>query len=154
MAAKPLVGKCLCGACCLEVDVSEPVVFSSYCHCTICQRRYSSPLAHLIAFKPDMVKIVAGEDKLVGYNTSDYMVRYSCSVCSSNVYNQSLLEDYPFRDIPHTILETEDAERRKAFLNDPRFKPTGHIFYPSRVLDVKDGLTKFKMFPDGETVEE
>jgi hypothetical protein len=74
------------------------------------------------------------------------MTRFFCTLCSTPVYNESHLEDYPFKDIPAGVLDRNEAEVI-AGLAKEAYQPQCHMFYGSRQLDVKDTLPKWTGFP-------
>jgi hypothetical protein len=62
MTDYPLTGGCNCGA--VRFEVTEPLVFAAYCHCTRCQRRTGTGAAASGVTSPGSFNIVSGRDKL------------------------------------------------------------------------------------------
>jgi hypothetical protein len=84
----PLTGGCNCGA--VRYEVTEPLAFASYCHCTRCQRRSgaaASPNAHPA---PGSFRIVAGEDRLRAWRPDGGSEKWFCGDCGSSVYARNL----------------------------------------------------------------
>lgn len=143
---------CYCGACKVEAK-PETVFFTAYCHCTICQRVCGAPFTWGIGLPTDNVKVTKGEENIKSIESSPKCFRNFCSKCSSLMYTESTSEEFPFRDISAALVERDDKDAREAFLKDPRFKPNCHMFYPSRVIDIKDGIPKFATYPNvGEPI--
>ena len=131
-----LQGSCYCGKCKILID--GPVLFSSVCHCTICQRISGGRSVHYLGFPNEGLKVEAPDGQLNGFKTSDAMTRYTCATCHGPVYNQSHIEGYPFRDVPSGVLE-RDADGKLLHLENAATKVKVHIFYPTRTEDAHDG---------------
>ena len=83
MAELPLTGGCNCGA--VRFEVTEPLVYSYYCHCTRCQRRSGAGAAPGAIPPPGSFAIVAGEDALGSWNAGDGWDKLFCRNCGSHV---------------------------------------------------------------------
>src|ERR687888_233978 len=62
MPELPLTGGCLCGA--VRYEITEPLVFAGYCHCTRCQRRTGTAAAGSARIVPGSLRILPREDVL------------------------------------------------------------------------------------------
>jgi hypothetical protein len=91
------------------------------------------------------VRVVAGAERLGLFKKTEASHRQFCTRCGSPV-----LIDHPaigMVDVPAGAIAGFD------------FRPTLHVHYGERVLQVRDGLPKFKDFPkdfggSGETLAE
>jgi len=133
-----LEATCLCGACQLRGE--GPILFSSVCHCSMCQRWTGAPFTHYVGFPSGKLRCVQGEDKLSEYKSSPTLSRYACSACGTRLMNES--HDKGYRDMPAGVLE-RDAEGRILGVGRA-LAPRLHIFYGSRQADVQDELPKLK----------
>lgn len=129
---------CFCGA--VRYEVSADPVDAKICHCLSCQKLHGAPMQWAAIFNKRDVRITAGLDRLVFY-CSEWdrperilPCKVSCGRCGT------LIAD----------------EGRKMWLAFPSlfdfgfpakvpgsFKPTCHIFYGTRVIDIHDGLPKW-----------
>lgn len=144
-------GSCYCGACQFICE-GEPF-FRVICHCLICTRISGGIALALVGFADERLKIVQGSDHLRGFKSSERMERFHCNICSSNVYNQSLLTDHLFRDTP---LVNFRRNERGQILNLNQLQPDSHMFFsrcqPCYIDMFKtDGLIKFSEMP-GSTI--
>ena len=137
-------GSCFCQSVKLEVK-GDPVA-SVVCHCKICRQWSASPVNGATLWKPDDVKITAGKEHLNSFAKTEGHKRTWCTKCGGHVFTDHT-DTYGFIDVYCSILE------------DFEFKPFAHINYASSILPIKDGLPKFKDFPEdfggtGETMDE
>jgi len=123
---------CFCGK--VHVEVSGDPVLQGYCHCDDCRHWSGTPVTAYAMWPQDNVRIVSGEDHLGSFTKNGVTIRRSCSECGGSVMTESqgmkLIDVYP------TNLEGFD------------FAPTTHIRYGQRVIDMPDGLPKFKDLPE------
>eukprot|EP00164_Ancoracysta_twista_P019630 GFYU01034624.1.p2 GENE.GFYU01034624.1~~GFYU01034624.1.p2 ORF type:complete len:160 (-),score=30.69 GFYU01034624.1:49-528(-) len=137
-------GSCFCKK--VEFSCEGQPTFSSICHCHICQRYTGGTSVHCVGFPPDNVKILKGEEYLKPFKTSEHMTRYFCKECSGSVYNESHMEDYPFKDVVASAFERDEDGTIKV-LKEDAYKPSCHMFYTRRMIDAKDDLPKFVEYP-------
>ncbi len=138
-------GGCFCGAVQLTIT-GEPMVMT-YCHCDSCRRWVGGPVHAGCLFPADSVQVTKGSDQLTTFlrteNTGTH--RKFCKTCGAPV-----LKYHPFIemiDIPAVSID------------DFKFEPKLHTHYPERILNIRDGLPKYKDFDPavggtGETVPE
>ena len=137
-------GSCFCGEVKVEVD-GEPDAMV-VCHCTVYRIWSASPVNGATIFKPENVRIVQGKDKLKSFARNPGHDRSWCESCGGHVLTDHT-NSYGFFDVYSSILK------------DLEFKPTAHFNYKNTILPMKDGLPKFKDFPEelggsGEMIEE
>ncbi|ESK96248.1 hypothetical protein Moror_7238 [Moniliophthora roreri MCA 2997] len=127
-------GGCYCGA--VSYTVTGKPVLSAYCHCTICQRLNGCPFVHTLHFSPSALQWthIGGNTALDMYRVKDKPAkqRFRCKTCGS------CIASYHSERQSWSILGAQ-LERIPE-----DFKPTAHIFYGTRLLDVNDGLDKWE----------
>jgi hypothetical protein len=75
-------GSCLCGA--VTFEVGSELKAPDACHCTQCRKQSGHYWASTNV--PRAMLIIAGEDKLAWYRSSDKVRRGFCSVCGSALF--------------------------------------------------------------------
>ena len=76
-------GACLCGAVRFEVDL--PTSFCAHCHCGMCRRNHGAGYVTWVGLPDSQFRILAGEDQLVAYVSSEHGVRSFCRTCGSSL---------------------------------------------------------------------
>ena len=94
---------------------------------------------------PDALKVTSGADKIGTFNKTPNSSRQWCTVCGGHLFTE------------HPGMKLVDIYA--ANLPGLEFKPALHVNYVESVLQMKDGLPKFRNFPKdvggtGETVPE
>lgn len=84
--AFPITGTCNCGA--VQVEVSEPFIGSSYCHCTRCQRRTGTAASASARVRESAFRIVRGSEQIRSWKPADGAGKFFCGVCGSALYSQ------------------------------------------------------------------
>jgi hypothetical protein len=85
VAELPLTGGCLCGG--VRYEVTEPLVWAAYCHCTRCQRRTGSSASAQARVAPGSFRITAGEELVSTYDPGDDgFLKCFCSHCGSALW--------------------------------------------------------------------
>jgi hypothetical protein len=136
-------GSCFCGAVSLEVS-GEPEGMG-YCHCRSCRSWSGGPVNAFSLWKPETVKITKGEDHIATFQKTEISQRKYCAICGGH-----LMTNHPTLGVVDVFSAT---------LPTLAFAPGLHINYAETVLPMKDGLPKFKDFPEafggsGEMVAE
>ncbi len=125
-------GTCYCGA--VQVTVTGPPVAAGYCHCESCRKWHAAPINAWSAWPQQNVEI---KGDVITSSKTEKTRRKSCSVCGGCVANElpgpGMIAVYPMT----------------LFGSDYRFEPTMHLFYDERVMDVSDGIPKFRNAPEG-----
>jgi hypothetical protein len=109
MAELPLRGGCLCGG--VRFEVTEPLVSSSYCHCTRCQRRTGTGASPQARVAPGSLVITQGEELVRAYEPDDGWAKLFCSSCGSSLFSRN-------PDDPSVM-----SVRLGAFDGDPGIRP-------------------------------
>ena len=87
MTELPLRGGCLCGG--VRFEVTEPLVSSSYCHCTRCQRRTGTAASAQARVAPGSLAITQGEELVRAYEPADGWAKLFCSNCGSALFSRN-----------------------------------------------------------------
>ena len=105
----------------------------------------AGPVNAFTLWKSEAVEVTQGEDQIGEYNENERSYRQWCKACGGH-----LLTRHP---------EWGLVDVYAATIPDFQFAPGVHVNYASTVLPMKDGLPKFKDFPEelggsGETLAE
>ena len=129
---------CFCGG--VRYEVSADPVGAKLCHCKACRTLHGAPMQWAAIFHKHQVRFTAGLDLLRFYNSEQdseeriQPCKVSCRRCGTPIADEgrrmwlafpSLFDFGPGAEIPDS------------------FKPTCHIFYGLRVIDVRDDLPKW-----------
>jgi hypothetical protein len=87
MADLPLTGGCNCGA--VRFEITEPLVGSSYCHCTRCQRRTGTAASANGRTAPGALRLLQGADVLGRWVPEGGAAKVFCTRCGSAIYSES-----------------------------------------------------------------
>jgi len=129
---------CFCDA--IQYEVCSDPVDAKICHCLACQKLHGAPMQWAAIFHKHDVRITRGIDHLNFYNNEFNKYerilpcKVSCALCGTLVADEgrnmwlafpSLFNFGGVSKVPAT------------------FKPTCHIFYVMRVVDINDDLPKW-----------
>lgn len=131
MPDTPLTGRCLCGQ--VRFEVTKPLQFAGYCHCTRCQRRTGTAAAVSARIAPGSLRILSGEALVKPYRPPDGFVKVFCSHCGGALWSQSPKD-------PQIV-----SVRMGAFDTDPGVRPSYRQFvaYAARWEPIpEDGLPR------------
>ena len=135
-------GSCFCGA--VEIKAEGEPFLMGYCHCDSCRHWSAAPVSAFSLWAPDALTVTKGEDNVLTYNKTPDTFRKSCKTCGGHICSEH--PGMGFVDIYPVLLPALE------------FKPAIHVSYGESVLRIKDGLPKFKTFPNedgsGEMMEE
>jgi hypothetical protein len=110
----PLRGGCLCGG--VRFEVTEPLVSSSYCHCTRCQRRTGTAASAQARVAPGSLVITQGDELVRAYEPDDGWAKLFCSNCGSSLFSRNPDD--------HSVMSV----RLGAFDDDPGIRPQWRQF--------------------------
>ena len=136
-------GSCFCGK--VKFEVTGDPLGMGYCHCESCRHWSAGPVNAFSLWKPDALKITAGQSEIGTYAKTPNSERKWCKSCGGHIYS-----NHPgagFVDVFAAMLPSLD------------FKPQLHVHYGETKLRVKDGLPKMKDMPkemggSGQTLPE
>ena len=141
--AKTHKGECFCGS--VKIEVTGEPEGMGYCHCRSCRSWSGGPVNAFSLWKPENVRVTAGESNVATFTKTPLSERKYCSKCGGH-----LMTNHPplgMVDVFAATIPTLD------------FKAGVHINYAETVLPMRDGLPKLKDFPkdfggSGEAVPE
>lgn len=128
---------CFCGT--VRYEVSADPVDAKICHCLACQKLHGAPMQWAAIFYKRHVRFTAGLNHLDFYNSEQdrheriLPCKVSCSRCGTLIADEGRRMWLAF---PSLFDFGHDAVPEA-------FKPTCHIFYGMRVVDLRDDLPKW-----------
>jgi hypothetical protein len=125
------VGECFCGA--VKIEVSGEPEGMGYCHCRSCRSWSGGPVNAFSLWKPEAVRVAAGQEFVATYQKTPVSQRQYCKKCGGH-----LMTNHP----PLGLVDVFAAT-----LPTLNFSPGVHVNYAETVLPMRDGLPKFKDFP-------
>jgi len=129
---------CFCKA--VEYEVGADPVDAKICHCLACQKLHGAPMQWAAIFHKKDVRITTGVDCLRFYSSERNILervlpcKVSCSLCGTPIADEgrrmwlafpSLFDFGGLAAVPEA------------------FRPTCHLFYGSRVMDMDDSVPKW-----------
>ena len=148
-----LRGTCFCKAVTVAVDLAAKPMASSICHCRSCRSLTGAPMLANVIFAKSAVQLESstgvGAPELHEQQTSKHVKRLRCASCYGPVMatmntNRSV--------VPLSLFAREQVPES--------WRTQAHIWYDSRVMDVRDGLPKYRLHfgsqqcgDGGETVQ-
>jgi len=129
---------CFCGR--VRYEVSADPVDAKLCHCRGCQVLHGAPMQWAAIFHKHQVRFTAGTELLRFYHSNQDIIgrvqpcKVSCNQCGTLIADEGRRMWLAFPTLfdfgqPAVIPES--------------FKPTCHIFYGQRVIDIVDDLPKW-----------
>ncbi|KAJ6623056.1 Mss4-like protein [Mycena sp. CBHHK59/15] len=146
MSASTHKGACFCGS--VSYTVTGRPKLSAYCHCTRCQVLSGSAFIWTIHFPAAAFSWSHEEprDAALDLYVTDgkpWKTRYRCKRCGGCVSSYNSKTEH--WSVWGAQLERDDGGETK---NIDEVKPTAHIFYGTRLVDVKDDLGKWEGYED------
>ncbi|KAK3385269.1 Mss4-like protein [Podospora didyma] len=137
-------GKCHCGAVQYQLSRDKPLS-SKYCHCTTCQRLHGAPFQWAAIFHKEDVNFTRGIHDLGWYDPSNKSTSHhlpckvQCAYCRTPIMDEgrNMILLFP------TLIEGINTDKGRQ-----AFAAQCHMFYTQRVVDIRDGLPKFKGLSD------
>ena len=129
---------CQCHA--VSYEVSADPVDAKICHCRTCQTLHGAPMQWAAIFYKHHVRFTAGVDHLTYYNSElnkqerVLPCKVSCANCGSHIADEGRNMWLAFP----TLFDFGSPPKAP-----DAFRPTCHIFYGMRVIDINDDLPKW-----------
>ena len=125
-------GACFCGAVTFEVTGEAPL--QGFCHCNDCRQWSGGPVTSYALWPSGDVTVTAGADKIVSFSKSGQAERQHCSACGRAV--MTAIPVAGMTDVyPHLLAGFS-------------FQPQAHVWYGERVVEMDDGLPKYRDMPE------
>ena len=131
---KKYTGSCVCGA--VQIEVRGEPRYTGYCHCGDCRAWLGAPVNAFSIWNNDQVTIKAGTENLVGFSKTSHAIRKRCASCGCAV-----LSEHPEKGFIDVFA---------SFLDDFDHNPRSHVHYEERMIDMRDGLPKYRKLPSKE----
>jgi hypothetical protein len=136
-------GSCFCGT--INIEVTGKPEAMGYCHCNSCRSWSAAPVNAFALWQPSNVKVTKGAAFLGRFKKTENSDRQFCTQCGGHI-----MTDHPGLGLTDVYAAT---------IPSVAFKPAVHVNYAETVLEMRDGLPKFKDFPadfggSGETIPE
>ena len=130
MEPRTVPGRCFCGA--VQFEVGLPTVFCGHCHCSMCRRAHGAGYVTWVVVPYERFRLLAGEERLVRYRSSDHGTRSFCATCGSTLFCESTRHP----DVIDVVLANLEGEIDR--------RPEVHLFFDDRALwvHVADGLPR------------
>lgn len=124
----------------VRYEVCADPVDAKLCHCRNCQVLHGAPMQWAAIFHKHDVRFIAGVEHLRFYNSTlnrperTLPCKVACALCGTLIADEGRAMWLAFPTLfdfgePPQVPDT--------------FRPTSHIFYGSRVLEIDDGLPKW-----------
>jgi hypothetical protein len=129
---------CYCNA--VKYEVCADPVDAKICHCRTCQKLHGAPMQWAAIFHKRDVRVTSGIDSLTFFSSERNIIdrvlpcKVSCAVCGTPIADEGRRMWLAFPSL-------FDFGGRSSI--PEAFKPTCHIFYGSRVMDMYDDLPKW-----------
>ena len=129
---------CFCGS--VRYEVSAEPVDAKFCHCKACQTLHGAPIQCAVIFHKHHVRLTAGWDLLHFFNSEQGIddrilpCKVSCNMCRTPIADEGRRMWLAFPTL---------FDFRQKTTTPDSFKPTCHIFYSQRLIDIRDKLPKW-----------
>ena len=121
MPAETLTGGCLCGG--VRYEVTPPVRYACYCHCSLCRRFSGAAAAAAAAVLGDAFRVTDGADLVCAFRWEDRKDWVFCSRCGSSLCTTAQWPPAP---------DARVNLRMGTFDVDPGVRPQFHIYVDSK----------------------
>jgi hypothetical protein len=127
---------CHCGA--VRYEVSSDPVDAKICHCQACRTLHGAPMQWAAIFHKRHVRFTAGLEQMTFYNSERdcperiLPCKVSCARCGTPIADEGRRMWLAFPPLFEFGMAVPEA-----------FRPSCHIFYGSRMMDIHDDLPKW-----------
>lgn len=131
-------GSCHCKRVQFQLGREKPLD-AKYCHCTTCQVLHGAPFQWASIFHKEDLNFTKGHHELGWYDSAEKTTRHklpckvSCAYCRTPIMDEgrNMILLFP------TLLHFKNKQEQE------KFKPSCHMFYSRRVVDIMDGIPKW-----------
>ncbi|KAH9486441.1 hypothetical protein JR316_0000506 [Psilocybe cubensis] len=134
-------GGCFCGA--ARYQVTGRPILSAYCHCTLCQRLNASAFILSVHFSSTNFSWTHDEPHLnsiesYSVSTKPWKIRWRCKNCGCCIASNNLQNN------KWSVYGGQfDRDENGKIIGWETIKPTAHIFYETKMIDIQDDLGKW-----------
>ena len=130
-------GGCLCGD--VRYRIERRHLNAMHCYCGMCRKAHGTAFSTHAVMRPDQLIWLAGEKRLVSYESSPGAVRAFCPRCGTHLLVHGQTGDGTYA-VPAGTLD-----------GDPPLTLTGHMFTADRVgwYEIQDDLPQHVGWPPG-----
>jgi hypothetical protein len=123
---------CFCGG--VEIEVEGGPLVQGYCHCNSCRRWTAQPFMAYALWPSPLVRVKTGADRSGSASRNKDLTVHFCRDCGGNLIAVSKVAGVT--DVFPMVI------------SDFEFAPASHLNYAERVMDVRDGLPKYRDMPE------
>ncbi|WP_022669069.1 GFA family protein [Desulfospira joergensenii] len=129
---------CFCGT--VRYEVSNDPLDAKICHCLACQKLHGAPMQWAAIFHKRHVRLTAGLKHLIFFNSEQNRperilpCKVRCGRCGTPIADEGRRMWLAFPELFNFGHRTKVPDS---------FKPTCHIFYDMRILEIMDDLPKW-----------
>lgn len=127
-------GACFCGA--IQIELAGKPQAMGYCHCGSCRAWSGDPIHAWAVWPASALTITTGEEHLATFKKTPESLshRRFCKKCGGQVM------------VSHPDLDFVGV--KAGVLPDLEFAPTMHVNCAEGIVSLKDGLPRYKDFPN------
>lgn len=124
-------GNCFCGN--VEFELSGEPLLIGYCHCNSCREWSGSPVNAFTLWKKEQFNILNGKENVSTFSKTPKCDRYWCNNCGGNLFTE--------------LTQKGIVDVFAGVIRNFEFNPQLHVHYQEKVLQIKDGLPKYRDLP-------
>lgn len=127
----PVHGSCFCRA--VQFEFTLPTMFCAHCHCSMCRQVHGAGYVTWVGVPYTQFRMVAGQEHLKVYQSSDHGKRSFCDVCSSSLFCESTHHPQHIDIVLANLHDPIDRE------------PQAHYYFSDRIewVHLDDELPRF-----------
>ncbi len=134
---------CFCGN--VEFALKGNPLLTGYCHCESCRNWSGTPVNAFTLWKKEQLTFVKGKENVSSFSKTQKCIRHWCKNCGGNLFTE--------------LTQKGLVDVFSGVIHNFEFAPDVHVHYQEKVLQIKDGLPKYKDLPEtsggsGELVTE
>lgn len=124
--------QCLCGS--VRLDLHGQPAARAHCHCHSCRDFYGTSMLSATAWTIEGARL-GGSGTSTFRHPTKQLSRTFCAACGDTMFGTNRLG---MRVVPNSLVA-----RTAGGTLPEHFRPTMHLFYRQRIIDVTDTLVKF-----------
>jgi len=139
-----ITGRCLCGG--VRYQIEGPLPLARNCHCSICRRVSSAPMAAGAFALKERVHVTDAENLLKVYRFENRKDIVFCSRCGTTLFSGDWTNPNPQLPAIRILMGPLDG--------DPGVRPSEHIWVHSKApwFEITDELPQYAESSSGERI--